>query len=229
MTHFTMMINIFTVALIIVFCQVNDAQITNLTQNATSKAPHLEAETAMSDGGNKEASYTSLSIIETYKANRDPIEDDSNNDRLEKASIMATDKPMSDGGATFVRDEITVFENDGIEKASNYNSLPNIEINKVAAPFDDDSKATALLEDDSSNESLKKTTIMVPYEKNFTKLENSKNDGIKKRNITSVDEAKTFIRNAKKKVTKFQKPATLKNKPGTPKPDICKIVVTAAS
>ena len=119
MTHFTMMINIFTIALIIAFCQVNDAQITNLTQNATSKTPHLEAETAMWDGGNKEASYTSLSIIETDKANRDHIEDDSNNDTLEKASIMATDKPMSDGGAKFVRDEIIVFENDGIEKASN--------------------------------------------------------------------------------------------------------------
>ena len=136
MPHFTvMMMNVFIIALLIVFCQVIDARITNLAQNMTSNTPNLEAETAMSDEGatlmggktlvfendeiKKQVSHNLFSIIETDKANRDPIEDDSNNERLEKASIMATDTPMSDGGAKFVRDEITVFENDGIEKASN--------------------------------------------------------------------------------------------------------------
>ena len=208
MPHFTvMMMNVFIIALLIVFCQVIDARITNLAQNTTSNTPNLEAETAMSDEGatliggktlvfendeiKKQVSHNSFSIIETDKAKRTPIIDDSKND-LEKATIIATDTPMS-GGAAFVRDEVLVFENDGIEKASNYNLLSNIDINKVAAPFEDDSKTTALFIDDYMNESLKKATIMVPDEKAPTKLEDSRNDSIEKGNIMAADEAETVI------------------------------------
>ena len=206
-----LVMNVFIIAILLAFGQIHGARflrITNLTQNATSNAPTLEAAMPMTDRGatlirgatlvfendeiKKEVSYDLFSI-KADKNNHIPIEDDSKNDSLEKDTIMVTDTPISDAGATFVRDDILVFENDDIEKDGNYDSLSSIEINKVAAPFEDDSKTTALFIDDYMNESLKKATIMVPDEKAPTKLEDSRNDSIEKGNIMAADEAETVI------------------------------------
>jgi hypothetical protein len=131
------------------------------------------------------------------------------NDSLEEATIMTTETPISNGGATFVLGATLVFENDGIEKDRNYNSLYSIEIHKVPATFEDGSKATALFKDNSMNESLKKATIMVPEEKTPSKLEDSRSDSIEEGNIMAADEANTNTRKLKKKSKKKLKKCTI--------------------